>query len=66
MTSLAACSLIPYPASGDKNQITIYQSYVGKWDRKRAEHEAEEHCKQFGKQARLKADHENKLLFQCY
>lgn len=66
VTGLSACSIIPYPTSGDKNQITVYQPYVGKWDRKRARHVAQEHCKKYGKKARLKADHGNKILFQCY
>lgn len=65
-TSLSACALVPYPTSGNKNHITVYQPYVGKWDRERATLVAEEHCKKFGKKAHLKADKGNKILFDCY
>lgn len=66
ISSLSACSLVPYPVSGDKHKITVYQPYVGKFDRKRAMQTAEKHCKEYGKKARLEADQGNKIVFACY
>jgi len=66
MTSLSACALTPYPTSGDKNQITVYQPYIGQFDREKARHAAEEHCKRYGRKARLKADQGKKIVFECY
>jgi hypothetical protein len=65
ITGFSACSLVPYPTSGDKNQITVYQPYVGKFDHKRAMQTAEAHCKKYGKKARLQADQGNKIVFEC-
>jgi len=66
MTSLSACSSIPYPTSGDANQITVSQPYIGKLDREKAMRTAEEHCKYYGKKARLKADQGTEILYECY
>ena len=66
MASLSACSSIPYTTSGDANQITVTQPYIGKFDREKAMHTAEEHCKFYGKKARVKADEGKKILYECY
>jgi len=66
IASLTACALTPYPAAGDNKQITIYQPYIGQFDRDKARHAAEEHCKGYGKKAHLKADQGKKIIFECY
>jgi putative hemolysin len=66
MTTLAACSSIPYATSGDGNQVTVNQPYVGKFDREKAMHTAEEYCKKYGKKARLKADEGKQIVYDCY
>jgi len=66
MASLSACALVPYPTSGDKNHVTVSQPYIGKFYREKARRAAEEHCKNYGKRARLKADQGKKILFECY
>lgn len=66
ITNLSACASISYPTSGDANQVTVYQPYIGKLDREKAMHIAEEHCKSYGKQARLKTEQGKQILFECY
>lgn len=66
LTNLSACALSPYPTSGEGNQFTVYQPYIGKFDREKAMIAAERHCKSFGKKARMKADEGKKILYECY
>ena len=66
MTAVSACSSVPYPTSGDANKITVSQPYIGKFDREKAMQTAQEHCKYYGKKARLKADEGTKILYECY
>lgn len=63
---LSGCAITPYPTSADKNRITVYQPYIGEFDREKAMHIAEDHCNGLGKKARLKADDGKKMLFVCY
>ncbi|MCW9025112.1 MAG: hypothetical protein OQK73_10585 [Gammaproteobacteria bacterium] len=62
---LSACALNPYPASGDKNQITVFQPYIGEFDREKAKVIASEHCEKYGKKADLKVDEGKKVIFDC-
>jgi len=65
LAGLAGCALTPYPTSGDEHQITVFQPYIGQFDRDKAMHLADEHCKKFGKHARLKSNQGKKILFVC-
>lgn len=66
MTSLSACSSIPYTTSGDENKVTVSQPYIGKFDPKKAMLTAEEYCKKYDKKARMKADQGKQILYECY